>query len=116
MRPQTLKTTALPQAHPDVRRTPPMRITNQAPGPRGFNARTADGSITQVMLQPGETVDDLEPLPAASFAGLVRSGDLILDGAVVERTNLTADEMRAKARREQPSALLSNTATGKALA
>lgn len=64
-----------------------MKVTNNAQGPRGFNVmrELPDGSAApeMVLLQPGESVDDVELTDANDrvFLGMVKTRDLLVEGA-----------------------------------
>jgi hypothetical protein len=56
------------------------KVTNRAPGPRGFNVFGPDGNPIQVLLQPGES-RELNLVGAAHpvLAGMIRSGELVIE-------------------------------------
>lgn len=75
------------------------KVTNRADGARGFNVPTASGGSRAVLLQPGESADvDLAAAAHHALAGMVRSGDLVLDeaddaGSAAEKIAADADAM-----------------------
>jgi hypothetical protein len=71
------------------------KVTNRAPGPRGFNVLNEAGEFHQVVLQPGETRElDLGGAAHPVLAGMVRKGDIVF-GQEATKANADADEMEA---------------------
>jgi hypothetical protein len=57
-----------------------QRVTNRAPGPRGFNVLNEAGEFHQVVLQPGETRElDLTGAAHPHLAGMIRSGEIVIE-------------------------------------
>lgn len=58
-----------------------MNVTNNAAAARGFNIKTKRGGAEMVMLQPGETIEnvDLVDEDDKAFLGMVKSRELLVE-------------------------------------
>lgn len=71
-----------------------MHVTNNAGGARGFNIKTKRGQAEMVMLQPGETIENVELIDDddKAFLGMVKSRELLIEkGAKVLKAAESAE-------------------------
>src|SRR5580765_9019288 len=90
------------------------KVTNRADGARGFNVPTPAGGFRQVMLHPGESADvDLTGAAHHALAGMVASGDLVLDEADGTGADKIAADADALAARQSEAAAAEKAAADK---